>query len=106
MRAKAIAVFFAIAQCFGSFGPWFYGKLIGDTNGRSATYLEHHSKLWIGYLIGAAVMAVGAAIEWTLGVNAEGRSLEQVARPLNAVGDPPAGGLLSNTTGAPRPPAA
>ena len=29
VRAKAIAVFFAIAQCFGAFGPWFYGNLIG-----------------------------------------------------------------------------
>ncbi|MBV8464177.1 MAG: MFS transporter, partial [Acidimicrobiales bacterium] len=25
VRAKAIAVFFAIAQCFGAFGPWLYG---------------------------------------------------------------------------------
>src|SRR6202043_3564146 len=30
VRAKAIGVFFAIAQSFGAFGPWFYGKLIGD----------------------------------------------------------------------------
>ena len=30
VRAKAIAVFFAIAQTFGAFGPWFYGKLIGN----------------------------------------------------------------------------
>ena len=30
IRAQAIALFFAIAQCFGAFGPWFYGKLIGD----------------------------------------------------------------------------
>ena len=103
VRAKAIAVFFAIAQCFGSFGPWFYGKLIGNTNGQSPDYLEHHSKLWIGYLIGAAVMGVGALVEWLLGVNAEGRSLEQVATPLGAVSDPVTG-LLANHTGVPRPP--
>ena len=30
VRAKAIAVFFAIAQCFGAIGPIFYGALIGD----------------------------------------------------------------------------
>jgi MFS family permease len=105
VRAKAIAVFFAIAQCFGSFGPWFYGKLIGNTSGKTPNYLEHHSKLWIGYLIGAAVMGVGALVEWLLGVNAEGRSLEQVATPLGSVGDP-VSGLLANTTGAPRPPVA
>jgi hypothetical protein len=105
VRAKAIAVFFAIAQCFGSFGPWFYGKLIGDTTGKSPDYLLHHSLLWIGYLIGALVMLFGALVEWLLGVNAENRSLEQVATPLSAVGEPP-GGLMSNPTGAPRPPAA
>jgi MFS family permease len=105
VRAKAIAVFFAIAQCFGAFGPWFYGKLIGDTAGKSPDYLLHHSLLWIGYLIGALVMLFGALIEWLLGVNAENRSLEQVATPLSAVGTP-SGGLMSNPTGAPRPPAA
>jgi len=104
VRAKAIAVFFAIAQSFGAFGPWFYGKLIGDTGTQSADYLEHHSKLWIGYLIGAAVMVGGAVVEICLGVDAEGRSLEDVATPLSAVGKP--SGLLSNTTGAPRPPTA
>ena len=104
VRAKAIAVFFAIAQCFGAFGPWFYGKLIGTTTGQSSDFLEHHSKLWIGYLIGAAVMIAGAIVELFLGVNAEGRSLEDVATPLTAVGQ--AGGLLSNPTGAPRPPTA
>ena len=30
VRAKAIAVFFAIAQCFGALGPVIYGALIGD----------------------------------------------------------------------------
>ena len=30
IRAEAIAVFFAIAQIFGAFGPVFYGWLIGD----------------------------------------------------------------------------
>jgi MFS family permease len=104
VRAKAIAVFFAIAQCFGAFGPWFYGKLIGDTTGQTSDYLEHHSKLWIGYLIGAVVMIAGALVEFTLGVDAEGKSLEDVATPLTAVGE--SGGLLSNPTGAPRPPAA
>ena len=104
VRAKAIAVFFAIAQSVGAFGPWFYGKLIGNTSGQSADYLEHHSKLFIGYLIGAAVMLVGGLVEAFLGVNAEQRSLEDIATPLTSVGEPT--GLLSNPTGAPRPPAA
>jgi MFS family permease len=95
IRAKAIAVFFAIAQSFGSFGPWFYGQLIGDGH--------DHFKLFIGYLIGAAVMLAGGLVETFLGIDAEGRSLEDLALPLGAAPRP---GNLSNVTGAPRPPAA
>ncbi|MGH9171836.1 MAG: MFS transporter [Acidimicrobiales bacterium] len=96
VRAKAIAVFFAIAQCFGAFGPWFYGKLIGNGS--------DHFALFIGYIVGAAVMLVGGAMEAFIGVNAERRSLEDLALPLGAV--EARGGHLSSVTGAPRPPAA
>jgi hypothetical protein len=107
VRAKAIAVFFAIAQCFGAFGPWFYGKLIGDTTGQTPDFLLHHSKLWIGYLIGSAVMILGAIIELWLGVNAENRSLEDVATPLTSVDRPDAPtGRIAGPTGKPRPPVA
>lgn len=77
VRAQAIAVFFAIAQCFGAIGPVFYGWLIGEG--------EDPGKLFIGYLIGAAVMIVGGLVEVFLGVNAEGKSLEDIAAPLSAV---------------------
>jgi MFS family permease len=95
VRAKAIAVFFAIAQCFGSFGPWFYGQLIGSGN--------DHFRLFVGYLIGAAVMLVGGIVEVLLGVDAEGHSLEDIAKPL---GVSVRAARLANVTGAPRPPAA
>jgi MFS family permease len=78
VRAKAIAVFFAIAQTFGSVGPWLYGMLIG--NGHD------HYKLFIGYLIGAAVMMIGGAVEIVLGVASERQSLEEIAAPLSASG--------------------
>jgi MFS family permease len=81
VRAKAIAVFFAIAQCFGAIGPIFYGSLIGDGS--------DPMKLFIGYLIGAGVMAVGGIVEIVLGVDAEGLSLEDVASPLSAVAHRP-----------------
>jgi MFS family permease len=97
VRAKAIAVFFAIAQSFGAFGPWFYGQLIGDGS--------DHYKLFIGYLIGALVMIAGGLIEAFLGIDAEGRSLEDLAQPLGAT-DTLRPGHLANVTGAPRPPAA
>ena len=35
VRAKAIAVFFAIAQCFGAFGSHWYGQLIGNGTDRT-----------------------------------------------------------------------
>jgi MFS family permease len=76
VRAKAIAVFFAIAQCFGLIGPWFYGLLIGDGTNRVP--------LFYGYLLGAAVMAIGGLVAAFIGVSAEGKSLEDIATPLSA----------------------
>src|SRR5215212_4620673 len=78
VRAKAIAVFFAIAQCFGALGPVIYGALIGDGS--------QPFRLFLGYLLGAAVMIVGGLVAWFLAVDAEGRSLEDVATPLAAAG--------------------
>jgi MFS family permease len=95
VRAKAIAVFFAIAQFFGSLGPWLYGNLIGDG--------KDHFKLFIAYLIGAAVMLVGSVVEAVIGVDAEGVSLEQLS---SLEGGIQPSSRLSNVTGAPRAPAA
>ncbi|MBS2962897.1 MFS transporter [Actinocrinis puniceicyclus] len=77
VRAQAIAVFFAIAQCFGALGPVLYGHLIGDGTNRNL--------LFVGYLIGAGVMIAGGLIEIALGIAAERRSLESIARPLSVV---------------------
>ena len=95
VRAKAIAVFFAIAQTFGAFGPWLYGELIGSG--------QDHFRLFIGYLIGASVMVLGGVVAAFLGVDAEQKSLEDIAQPLSAAGPSP---HLSAVTGAPRSPAA
>src|SRR3954447_20375211 len=38
VRAKAIAVFFAIAQCFGAIAPVIYGALIGDVSDPSKLF--------------------------------------------------------------------
>jgi MFS family permease len=74
VRAKAIAVFFAIAQCFGALGPVIYGALIGEGKDRAP--------LFGGYLLGAGVMIVGGLVAAFIGVSAEGKSLEDVATPL------------------------
>jgi MFS family permease len=76
VRGKAIAVFFAIAQLFGAFGPWFYGILIGEG--------EDRGPLFVGYLIGAGVMIVGGLVAAKIGISAEGKSLEDVATPFAA----------------------
>jgi len=76
IRAEAIAVFFAIAQIAGACGPALYGALIGDGTSRTP--------LFIGYLIGAGIMAAGGVIEIVFGINAEGKSLEDVTKPLTS----------------------
>jgi MFS family permease len=76
VRAKAIAVFFAIAQCFGALGPVIYGALIGDGT--------QPFRLFLGYLLGAAVMIAGGLVAAVYGVAAEGQSLEDIAAPLAA----------------------
>lgn len=78
IRAEAIAVFFAIAQVFGAIAPLLYGALIGNGTDRTG--------LTIGYLIGGGIMIIGGLVEIFLGIDAEGKPLEQVARPLTQVG--------------------
>ena len=77
VRAQAIAVFFAIAQCFGFLGTHLYGHLIGTG--------KNPNELFIGYLIGAGAMILGGLVAAVLGVNAEGKSLEEIAAPLSMV---------------------
>jgi hypothetical protein len=77
VRAQAIAVFFAIAQCFGALGPVLYGALIGDGSSPG--------DLTAGYLVGAGVMVIGGIVALVLGIAAERKPLEEIALPLSAV---------------------
>lgn len=77
IRALTIAVFYALGTGIGGVsGPWLFGSLI-DSGSRGSVFA--------GYLFGAALMIVAAAVHWRFGVAAERRSLEDVARPLTAV---------------------
>jgi MFS family permease len=78
VRAKAIAVFFSIAQIVGALATQFYGFLINKDH-------PDFGKLTIGYLTGAVIMIIGGIIAVFFGVSAEGKSLEDVADPLGAV---------------------
>jgi MFS family permease len=77
LRGQAIALFFAISQLAGGVAaPTIFGALIGAGTDRGP--------LTVGYLFGAAVMLSGGLIAWFFGVDAEGRSLEDIATPLSA----------------------
>jgi MFS family permease len=74
IRALAIAVFYAVGTGIGgAVGPWLFGALI-DTGSRMSVFM--------GYLLGAALMIGAGIIQWCWGVAAERKSLEDVARPL------------------------
>jgi MFS family permease len=74
IRATAIACFFVVAQGAGALAPWVFGMLI-ESSAQSVFY---------GYLLGAGMMAVGGAVAWGCGVDAERRSLEEIASPLSS----------------------
>jgi MFS family permease len=75
-RAMAIALFYACGTGVAIAAPWTFGKLIETGS---------YSDVTIAFVIGGMIMAVGGVIEILLGVQAEGKSLEAIARPLNAV---------------------
>jgi MFS family permease len=75
-RAMAIAVFYAFGTAIGGlFAPYVLGLLIETGSTWSVS---------VGYLIAAVLMALGALAEFTLGIDAEGKSLEDVAEILSA----------------------
>ena len=76
VRAVAISVFYALGTAVGGIaGPTLFGALI-QTGARNVVML--------GYLLGGGLMVGAAGIEAFLGVDAEKRSLEEVAPPLSA----------------------
>jgi len=76
VRAIVIALFYAAGTAIGGVAaPALFGALIA-TGSRDAL-------MW-GYLGGAALMLIAAATEAWIGVAAERKSLESVARPLSA----------------------
>lgn len=75
VRGQAISYFFSIAQISGAIAPLIYGLLIGDASSRTPL-------MW-GYLGGSVIMLAGGIVALVLGVNAEGKGLEDVADPLS-----------------------
>jgi MFS family permease len=76
IRAFAIAIFYASGTLIGGVGaPLLFGVLI-DTHSKAAVAA--------GYGLGALLMLVGALVENRIGVEAAGKSLESVAKPLQS----------------------
>jgi hypothetical protein len=75
-RAMALASFYADGTGIGGVtGPALFGKLVETGKEVNVFY---------GYLIGAALMIAAGVTEWLIGVEAAGKSLEDVAKPLTA----------------------
>ena len=76
IRALAIAVFYSAGTAIGGVGaPYLLGSLIA-TGSRMSVFL--------GYLLGAALMLIAAIVQLVFGVAAEGKPLEEVAQPLSS----------------------
>jgi MFS family permease len=77
IRAFAISIFYSAGTLAGGVGaPVLFGHLI-ETGSREAVFQ--------GYVLGAVLMIGGALIEARLGVDAERRSLESIAPPIQSV---------------------
>ncbi len=74
VRGQAISYFFAVGQVVGALGPIIFGHLVGDGTARDPLF-------W-GYVVGASVMIFGGVVALVYGVDAEGRSLEEITDPL------------------------
>ncbi len=76
MRALAIALFYAIGTAVGGLlAPTLFGGLVET---------DQKQMLFWGYVLGAGLMIAAAAVEWLLGVDSEGKSLEDIASPFSA----------------------
>jgi MFS family permease len=77
IRAMAIALFYAAATGIGGVAaPYVFGHLVAAGS---------RTHLFYGYLFAAALMLFAAGVAWLFAVDAEGKSLEEVAPPLSSV---------------------
>ncbi len=76
IRAFAIAIFYALGTCIGGVGaPALFGVLIASGSKRYVA---------MGYALGAVLMIAAAVCEGIFGVEAAGKSLESVSKPLQS----------------------
>ncbi|MEU0187217.1 MFS transporter [Streptomyces sp. NPDC006207] len=89
-RALCIAFFYAVGTALGGItGPLLFNGLVGSGEPGDTT---------LAFCLGAALMTLAGLVEAAIGVRAERRSLESLAAPLSAVGEP--AGTTSGASGA------
>jgi MFS family permease len=77
-RALCIAVFYAVGTAVGGvIGPQVFSRLINT---------ESYDQVFLALGLGAVMMIIGGVAELIFGINAERRSLEDIAKPLTADG--------------------
>jgi MFS family permease len=74
-RAMAIALFYSVGTGIAALSPTLFGALIATHSKTNVNY---------GYLLGAGLMITAGVIAIFLAVDAERRSLEDIAKPFTA----------------------
>ena len=76
IRAFAIAIFYALGTLIGGVGaPLLFGFLIAT---------HSNTNVALGYGLGALLMLGGAVCEFFIGIEAAGKSLESISKPLQS----------------------
>ena len=76
IRAFAIAIFYALGTLVGGVGaPLLFGNLIAT---------DSKTNVALGYVLGSALLILAALFEWRIGIEAAGKSLESVSKPLQS----------------------
>jgi len=75
-RALCISVFYAVGTGLGGItGPLLFSHLVSSGS---------YSQAALGFILGAVMMIIGGLVELIYGIDAEGKGLEDIAKPLTA----------------------
>jgi MFS family permease len=88
IRAQSIALIFALAQGFGATAPAIFGAIIESAKDPVTGEVVTRLPLAVAYAGSAAIMFFGGVVAWFFGVDAEQKSLEDIAPPITATTAP------------------
>jgi MFS family permease len=106
MRAQSISLIFAIAQIVGAAGSAIFGTIVAAAihedklpalpaafspfaiGAKVEVVVDSLNPLAYGYVGAAIIMFIGGVVAWFLGVDAEQKSLEDIAPPIAAAETP------------------